>query len=58
VEDGVQDLAFYTDANGAISFPGLHHAHANLSFSYGSRSGSVTLREDAPFATVRLEAPG
>lgn len=58
VEDGVQDLAFWTDANGLVTFPGLHHAPVTLGFSYGSRWQSVTLEKNAPFATVRLEAPG
>lgn len=57
VEDGIQDLSFYTDARGAISFPGLHHAPVTLGFSYGGRCESVTLEENDPFATVRLPPP-
>jgi len=57
VEDGVQDLVLYTDVNGEIRLPGMHHAPLDLAFRYGSRSASVTLDEGEPYATVRLPAP-
>ncbi len=57
VEDGVQDLVFLTDANGEIEVPDLHHAPVDLTFRYGSRSASVTLRESDPCAAVRLPPP-
>jgi hypothetical protein len=57
VEGGVQDLAFYTDANGQVWLPDMHHATVRLEFRYGSRSESVRLDESEPCATVRLPPP-
>jgi hypothetical protein len=57
VEDGIQDLAFYTDENGDIELPRLHHAPVRLRFDYGSRQESVTIEESVPFATVQLPPP-
>lgn len=57
VEDGVQDLAFYTDARGEVRFPDMHHAPVSLSFDYGSRLQDVTLTESDPCATVFLPPP-
>jgi len=57
VVDGIQDLVFFTDANGEIRLPDMHHAQVQLTFRYGSRSESVTLEESEPYATVQLPPP-
>ncbi len=57
VEAGIQDWVFYTDARGAIELPDTHHAPATLTFFYGSRSATVTLSAEEPFAEVRLPPP-
>ncbi len=57
VNAGVQDWVFYTDAAGAIELGDLHHAPATLTFSYGSRSATVTVEADKPFAEVLLPPP-
>jgi hypothetical protein len=36
-ENGLQDLALYTDRHGEIALPRMHHASVKLGFSYGSR---------------------
>jgi hypothetical protein len=35
----------------------MHHAPVTLTFSYGSRSESVTIDESEPYATARLPPP-
>lgn len=57
VVNGVQDLVLYTNANGEIEMPRMHHGPVRLTFRYGSRSASVTLEEGDPYATVRLPRP-
>jgi hypothetical protein len=57
VNAGVQDWVFYTDVTGAIELPDMHHAPATLTFFYGSRSATVTVEADQPFAEVRLPPP-
>jgi hypothetical protein len=57
VEDGVQDLALHTDPNGEISLPRMHHGPVTLTFSYGSRSESVTIDESEPYRAARLPPP-
>jgi len=57
VVDGVQDLAFYTDARGEIDLPRMHKAPVTLWFDYGSRRTSLTIEEGDPYATVMLPPP-
>ena len=57
VEDGVQDLLLWTDANGEIRLPRMHQTSVKLTFRYGSREAKVKLEPDDPFAVVRLPPP-
>lgn len=57
VEDGVQDLLFWTDANGEIRLPRMHEASVELTFRYGSREADVRLGPDNPSAVIHLPPP-
>lgn len=57
VEDGVQDLALYTDANGRIRLPEMHRTTAVLTFRYGSRKKIAWIYESEPSVTVKLPPP-
>jgi hypothetical protein len=57
VEGGIQDLALYTDANGRIWLPEMHHATATLTVRYGSRKKIEWVEESEPSVTVRLPPP-
>ncbi|HEX5032774.1 MAG TPA: hypothetical protein VFX78_15120 [Candidatus Eisenbacteria bacterium] len=57
VVDGVQDLALYTDANGDIALPRMHHSPVELTFTYGSRTQRLRLDDHNTRATARLPTP-
>jgi hypothetical protein len=57
VENGVQDLALYTDATGEIALPTMHDAGIELTFTYGSREQRAHLDQRAASAMVRLPPP-
>jgi hypothetical protein len=57
VEDGVQDMALYTDRNGEISLPRMHRRPATVTFLYGSRFARVELHQEEPFALAKLPPP-
>lgn len=57
VEDGVQDLTWFTDARGGASIGRLPSGDVKLTARFGTRSAAVTLQEDTASGVIRLPPP-